>query len=292
MTTAFRCPVCDASDVKRLRGYRNTSPSSTIFDDLTIYRCLTCALGFAYPRPPQSALTAYYATGYRTSSSLPPWPHRVRNLARARSQLLYLEQVISLSGVTNWLDVGAGFGLLLDEVRQAGIHTAAIEPEPFARKRLLDVGHQLFESMEAAGSQSWDVVSFSHVLEHVSQPLHFLQGIYEALRPGGYALCEVPNEIGLMQSTSDFPHLHFFQAGSLQKSFEDCGFVLLRAGSCGDVWNKNQSRRLMRLIIHFASRCKRHPPLWLTRHTFKHFQCSDSFDRKWLRIVAQKPPHR
>ena len=123
------------------------------------------------------------------------------------------------------------------------------------------------------------------------EPREFLLQVKEALIEGGYVFCEVPNEIRLMQAKSDLPHLLFFQANSLRKLFEESGFRILSLSSCGNQWGRDQGfirRSAERLIRSIGAVFLSRPPNWLDRLTFRHYRYSDQFDRKWLRLLAQR----
>ncbi len=94
------------------------------------------------------------------------------------------------------LDVGCGRGDYLALMREAGWHTAGVEPSAaavaVARERGLAVVHG---TLPDAGypDASFDVVTFADVLEHVPDPLETLVEAARVLKLGGQVLIFAPN---------------------------------------------------------------------------------------------------
>jgi SAM-dependent methyltransferase len=276
------CPVCLASNTTPLREYRSQH-QLPLFSQRGVFQCQDCGLGFAHPMPDQDSLNHYYAQDYRairnrTVVSNHPWGAAA---ARARSQAAFIHNAAQ---VTRCLDIGAGFGLLLDELKRQGVTTAAVEPDLKAREHLRNQGHQLLDALDG----SWDLIAMSHLLEHVPQPREFLASVKQHLEQGAYVFCEVPNEARLIQAKDDVPHLLFFQAESLRRLFEACGFRVLALRSCGSTWGRSSplDGSAGQIIRAAGARLFARPPAALDRLVFRHYRYSDHFDRKWLRLLA------
>lgn len=97
------------------------------------------------------------------------------------------------------LDVGCGDGEALDILRLLGWQVVGVELDgkavAAARARDLDVRHG---DLAAAGfaNDSFDVVTSSHVIEHVHDPLAFLIEQKRVLKTGGRLVAVTPNARG------------------------------------------------------------------------------------------------
>lgn len=93
------------------------------------------------------------------------------------------------------LDVGCGNGVFLLRAKEAGWDAQGIEPDPraaaAAQRAGLDVVAGTLDSCPDMGL--FDVVTTSHVIEHVHDPLAFLRHIHGRLRPGGQLWLATPN---------------------------------------------------------------------------------------------------
>ncbi len=97
------------------------------------------------------------------------------------------------------LDLGFGSGAFLELAREGGWTVTGADPDPIvvetARERGLDVRQG---GIEAFSDQtgSFDVVTLSHVIEHVPNPQDTLKSAYNLLKPGGTLWICTPNLAG------------------------------------------------------------------------------------------------
>jgi 2-polyprenyl-3-methyl-5-hydroxy-6-metoxy-1,4-benzoquinol methylase len=99
------------------------------------------------------------------------------------------------------LDVGCGNGAFLQLARSAGWSVQGIDFDGVAvaaaRSAGLDVRQGGLELLQAAEPESFDWVTLSHVLEHVHEPVPWLQALHRLVRPGGTLWLQTPNIGGL-----------------------------------------------------------------------------------------------
>jgi SAM-dependent methyltransferase len=192
--------------------------------------------------------------------------------------------------VRSWLDVGAGYGFLLDEAKKRGVpETAAVEPDWHGRGRLAKSGHHVFGGLEEVGGQ-WDVISFSHLLEHLPRPQAFLRQIRSLLSETGLVFCEVPNDTDVEGATNDAPHLVFFTPACLTSLFDTVRFEVLEVQTCGRLWRDRWTAELRALTRRVGMRLLASPPPWLDRLVHHHFRYSRD-GRQWIRLLATSHTH-
>lgn len=127
------------------------------------------------------------------------------------------------------LEIGAGVGYLTRRLLDAGWDMTSLEPgqryEPFWSTYDVKVIREFFPSLQAPGP--YQLVCSYGVLEHVPDPLSFLQAIKDHLAPGGKAVISVPDctdEISVGDPSILFhEHLNYFDAGSLMRLIELAG---------------------------------------------------------------------
>jgi SAM-dependent methyltransferase len=287
-----RCPVCLAPDTTEVRPYRTgPTPSLGPFEDLFIRSCEHCRAAFAWPTPQEQALEAFYTEAYRSERGqdhLPPPNGWNGGAVRARAQVEFVMQ--EFSSPRSWLDIGAGHGYLLNEARRRHVtRTGAIEPDTRCRGRLQADGHYLYAGLSKA-TFGWDVVSCSHVLEHLTNPRRFLDDIQGLLSDGGHVFCEVPNETHLSRSLQDLPHLLFFTQPTLERLFGESGMTIISVSSCGRTEDEPRWREFVRggarrLLPRLLTR----PPRWIDHLVHPHFQYhQDPSTGAWIRLLARK----
>lgn len=94
------------------------------------------------------------------------------------------------------LDVGCGNGDYLVLASEAGWKVKGVEPDPkaleVARSRGLEVVPGSIEDVAQTG-ELFDVITMSHVIEHVHDPVNFVKLAYRCLKPGGILYIDTPN---------------------------------------------------------------------------------------------------
>lgn len=226
------CPGCGATAAQSLREYRRRS-DHPLFEGRRVVSCRACILAYCDPQPDGKLVENYYLSGAYDEGERGPLSASPWELFRLRGTAQY-EYLSSCSAVPvrSWLDLGAGYGMLLDEARKRGCRrTAAVEPTPLRYDVLREKGHLVFRDLTSVEGR-WDVISFSHVLEHLTDPVNFLDGVRTRLADAGSVLCEVPNEIP-RHAKFDEPHLLFFNRRSLSHLFERSGFDVVCLESAG-----------------------------------------------------------
>jgi SAM-dependent methyltransferase len=137
-----------------------------------------------------------------------------------------------------FLDVGCGSGDFLSIARSAGWDTYGVDFDGNAVDQARQQGHRVEKgSIDAvAGHDKFDAITVSHVIEHVSDPLHLLQRCYALLKPGGYFWLETPNlsSSGSMKYGRHWRglepprHLVLFNRKALIGLLEGAGFAEIR----------------------------------------------------------------
>ncbi len=133
-------------------------------------------------------------------------------------------------------DVGAASGAALWHFRKHGWTVSGCDPSPKAVEQAkalkgiaLDLGEEQDALPQLAGL---DLITLSHVLEHMFQPRQTLARVRQALAPGGLLLFEVPcltaperNPPGLFT----LEHLSYFDAASVANLLAATGFEIVEA---------------------------------------------------------------
>jgi 2-polyprenyl-3-methyl-5-hydroxy-6-metoxy-1,4-benzoquinol methylase len=153
----------------------------------------------------------------------------------------FVKEVLELvEGADTWLDVGCGWGALLDHVREKGFTPKGIELTrnclDFATMQLqIPVSNsQLIDSK--IDPSSCNVVSMVHVFEHLPYPRRALKKIYDVLMPGGFFCGIVPNIASFCSDIAkekwvwldETHHYVHYSPVSLKQKLEEAGFEIER----------------------------------------------------------------
>ncbi|MFN0010222.1 MAG: class I SAM-dependent methyltransferase [Phycisphaerales bacterium] len=161
------------------------------FPDIPVRRCAAC--GFIHPAVVMSpeTMAAYYREVFHS-----PW-HRQGQKLNSFVNEAALARLIDLRRVKSFLDVGTGYGFLLQRLGRRGIACTGTEPSVnearYARESLgLNVVANLVQD---AGLQeaSFDCVACFEVIEHVPDPIPFIATLARYAKPGGLVVINTDN---------------------------------------------------------------------------------------------------
>lgn len=158
--------------------------------------CRACGTLFQSPRPSIAAFEAFY----RESKSSRYWADVFfPAVAEIRREAIFRPRVERLAAlcaekritVDRLIDVGAGYGIFLDEWRRVApaTHGLAIEPSASLAEACRQKGFPVVEDIVenvAGHDNSADLIVCFEVLEHVYDPLSFVRTLMRLARPGGY----------------------------------------------------------------------------------------------------------
>ena len=239
------CPVCSGPAIPKM-----TMPVDAKTFEATdhghIHQCSACHFGFIYP-PPSDTSAFYVLDRYYTQGASHMVAMRETSfLTRLRNHLAWrfdkgevLADVIAgsvpISGTI--VDIGCGGGNLLRHLSHHGYQMTGIERDTTSTAlRELHVLEGSAEALPPLPAHSFDGVVFSHVVEHLVEPLPALRSAAALLKPGGKLFCEVPNNESLIARQSglswehlDVPrHVNFFNERSLKNLVEQAGLKVDR----------------------------------------------------------------
>lgn len=318
-----RCPACGSTLSKKihteLQDFLEGVPG--VWD---MYLCEKCESGYLNPRPKASAIGKAYGNYYtHTDARL---EHEADNgdstlwrlvngylnhryaasrvpasslgffliplIVPLRQQLDYFFRYLPRTP-GRVLDVGCGNGRFLLRALQAGWEVKGIEPDMKAAKSAqlagVPVSQQGIE--DTPGRGDFDVVTCSHVIEHVHDPLTLLRNVKSHLRPGGQLWLATPNmqSIGHWVFGADWRglepprHMQILSRSALRTLLERAGFseISFRCRGRGASFVFRESQ----VIARTSLRQHRRFPVWLVDLLASLFSnCAEE-----LVVVARRP---
>jgi 2-polyprenyl-3-methyl-5-hydroxy-6-metoxy-1,4-benzoquinol methylase len=97
-------------------------------------------------------------------------------------------------GMKSWLDIGCGSGFLLSRLQEKGWNAIGIEPGEWgqiaARRRGINVIQGFLD--KKTFNRKFDVISAVDVLEHIPDPIHFMDLANYYLNKGGRMVITIP----------------------------------------------------------------------------------------------------
>lgn len=230
------CPLCGGMDFEP-RAAR---------DGFRMVECRACSLWYLNPMPTEAALASLYDEGYFDNDE--SLRHGYADYAERGDdyRLLFrrrLERLPADVRRERILDVGAGFGYLLDAAEDVFPERWAVERSDDGLRALAGKGeivHATFAEAELPGA-FFDVVSMQDCFEHLPDPRGAVVRTRGLLREGGVFLVVTPNTRSLLARLQrrawvslKFPeHVVLFSSVTLRRILEEEGFRLERMEAAG-----------------------------------------------------------
>lgn len=239
------CPACASTETQfEMSKY-----------EMNFEKCARCATIFLNPRPDKDELERHYIQSetyaYWNEFVFPPSEDARRTkVFRPRVDLI-VELCQKYDVPTNLLvEVGAGFGTFLEEVKSRGVfkRLIGIEPTPdlvkTCRKRGLEMIDKTIEDVDRAEilqpNEKIDVMASFEVIEHLLEPKQFVLKCASLLTKGGLLVLSTPNckgfDVASLREKShsiDPEHVVVFNTDSIATLLESCGFKVLERRTPG-----------------------------------------------------------
>jgi SAM-dependent methyltransferase len=216
-------------------------------------QCRQCGTLYQSPRPPIEAFSAFY----RDSESSRYWAEVFfPAVAEARREKIFRPRVARLRQwcagrgvpVRRLMDVGAGYGIFLDEWRHCdpAVDAVAVEPSSHLAKECrakgLEVVEEVAENVTGMDGRA-DLVTCFEVLEHVHDPLAFVISLRRLVRPGGILFVSTLSIEGFdlqvlwERSTQISPphHINFLSIEGFRRLFASAGLVDIDVSTPGQL---------------------------------------------------------
>ena len=257
------CPVCQSADT--VEFITNVPPK--IDRPTTSWRlCQGCSHLFVSPRPTDEWLDAYYKKGYRQdthgeeASDKVPASSAREEIGRAMRIVSILDGFRGNGPFRRHLDIGSSTGALLATAMDKFKIPQSVGVEPneawrtFAttsfekyleRKKVEDEGPRDMAFYTGLGEAPgvFDLITISHVIEHIPDLDTEMDLISEKLSADGVLYIEAPFAFGGVSDPMMFPHIHVFTPNSLGLLVENHGMRVHRLfleGSSAPFWPPHQ----------------------------------------------------
>jgi 2-polyprenyl-3-methyl-5-hydroxy-6-metoxy-1,4-benzoquinol methylase len=184
-----------------------------------------------FPKPSLEKLPSYYESddyishtdGKRTLFE------RVYHLIKGIALKSKLKLINAQSPKGKLLDIGAGTGDFLVVAKNDGWQITGIEPSAKAKGIAINKGVNFAETLSALESNSFDVITMWHVLEHVPNLEEYISELKRLIKPTGTIVIAVPNFnsfdanfYGKYWAAFDVPrHIWHFSKTAIEKLFSE-----------------------------------------------------------------------
>jgi len=286
-----RCPICSEVDRTLLYGGLTDKIFFCAPGRWSLYQCPTCGAAYLDPRPTSAtiamAYSAYYTHEEGDDAPKGGFAHFKRRLRNDYLNARYNTDLQPAWKIGRWItflwpqkrkqidesvrhlpatgkpgvlvDIGCGNGQFLGAAMQLGWEAWGVDLDPKAVETAQKTGATVMQGGfpdTGLPSAHFDIVTLSHVIEHVHDPLAALREAFRVLKPGGHIWIATPNigSLGHARFGAEWRglepprHLVLFNNISLQKALDSAGFIDIERKAClaQAAWFYQSSLRISR----------------------------------------------
>ena len=214
MSLPTNCPLCTASSESQ------SVVTPHVYGDLSgqhsFFKCSSCDVNYLFPQLSPQQEHEFYARefeGFMNSRSgekagwNAPERHIEANKQQFERRWAYLNKILPPSG--DILEFGCSSGFMLFPLQQKGYSCYGIEPSGYFSEYVRSQGVTVFHDVESI-QQKFDVVMHYFVLEHIKDPLQFIEMNLSFVKSGGKVVIEIPNAADPLYTIYDIPAFERF----------------------------------------------------------------------------------
>jgi 2-polyprenyl-3-methyl-5-hydroxy-6-metoxy-1,4-benzoquinol methylase len=227
------CPGCGSSRAHRMLSC----------DGFAFVRCSACSLVYQNPRPMFEDVRKRYGGQY--------FAYELENervffglMKLGLHDIGFDALTRTLPSPRTFLDIGCATGMLIESMKGEGWDVRGVDVcRESAEYGIVHRGVSIFVgTLEEARfpAESFSIVHFSHLIEHVPDPRGFLSEVRRILAPQGYAIITTPNVDGFQARlfgrgwrSAIADHLCLFSKRTLGRIIVESGFDIRQTVTWG-----------------------------------------------------------
>ena len=237
LTNIENCPVCGGGSHQKFLEAEDHNVSN---DRFNIVECSDCSFRFTNPIPTEDTIGEYYKSENYVSHSgtKKGFVNRVYHIVRSRAIKQKENLAAKYSKEKVILDIGCGTGDFLGYCKSQNWKTLGLEPDQSARKIALEsnaIEAKDLSHLYEIESNTFDVISMWHVLEHVYNLNEDIEQYKKILKKEGVLIVAVPNcsskdaeHYKSSWAAYDLPiHLYHFRPDNMKQLFSKHGMEVV-----------------------------------------------------------------
>ncbi len=226
------CPLCAVESFKSYSKYRRW------FLLVRLERCSNCGLVIQNPRLTDESLDKFYHKEYRHRlKKRMDLKHCENMFERGIRRGDYICRFFEENGIeyrgSVVFEAGCAYGGILKEFQRRGCRVEGCDidktPVDYGISKGLGLVVGPVDVLLNSGDKA-DIIILSHLLEHIAEPVHFLDKVRQTLKPKGVVYIEIPginNPKSKKNRYAQISHLIYFNLDTTRKMAERAGFEFI-----------------------------------------------------------------
>jgi SAM-dependent methyltransferase len=249
------CNICDSPAYRRIHYFSHWDLGREPVRDVEIVQCRRCGIRRRFP-----GIVDDYEEDYHTpyiDQKQAIHPHQLSHFADLMMVRLRNFSARDLS----FLDVGCSTGRVLQLAKTLGFNATGLDYSRWAANYCSQLGFEVRHGSllgQWPEGECFDIVHCSHTIEHVPDPVAYLQEMFRILKPAGQLMLALPNYASvprmlLRDAWATWcldSHLWQFTARQIRGLVKQAGF---RVFSCKTLHGYTPDSLLKRKLLDWAA---------------------------------------
>jgi len=229
------CPVCGSINIMHI----------TLVDEIFgLYRCKNCEFVFTLPRPTLEELEEFYNTELKYNYEPMPQNEKKAKLSTKRLHNLIEKYKPDARKI---LDLGCSYGHTIYGLKQWGYEVVGTDLSEDACEYALkyyDIKVYNQEFPSETEYSSYDVLILSQIIEHIIDPVMYLNKAVSYLKNDGIIFIGTPNIDCILfniflenyEPVKPPEHISYFNHKSIKILVQRCGLTILKVYTESPIW--------------------------------------------------------
>jgi 2-polyprenyl-3-methyl-5-hydroxy-6-metoxy-1,4-benzoquinol methylase len=230
-----KCSICESNDLQLISNKLRDS------DLHTVVKCKKCSHIQLSPIPSTNDYVEFYnkiTQGTNQNYFGTTKEYQKKNADDTVRRIDLLNKIVIKKG--NILEIGSSHGFFLESAQNNGFSVTGIEISSAKRKLAKKITSATILNInlekEIPKLKKFDCIVMFHVLEHIIDPVNFLNNIKKLLKKNGKLIIEVPNSDDFQLSFNknykkwywQFAHVHYFNSKTIKKTLQRSNFKKIK----------------------------------------------------------------
>lgn len=229
---AETCNICGSDRYRQIHYFAQWNLGREPVSNVAIVQCRNCGVRRRMPGIVDDYEETYHQPYVEQGASI--HPHQLSHFADLMTARL---RKFNEAGV-RLLDVGCSTGRVLNLAKVLGFHPVGLDYSNWAVKHCRKLGFEVLHGSlvgQWETGEQFDIVHCSHTIEHVPDPILYLNEMHRLLKKNGHLMLACPNygslpRVILRDRWGTYcldSHLWQFTARQMRKLLEKVGFRVL-----------------------------------------------------------------
>lgn len=225
------CPICGTSNLTHFKKVRNWKNFKNKYQAIMMTSvCVKCEMKYSNPLLNQREIDEVYINDYVGDIKKQKDRYKTNKRFRRNSATDWMKYIKTKN--IKLLEIGCSSGYNLANILEEdnSIIVKGVDLDKESIKYGKSLGLNLTNEDAFKLKEKFDVIMLSHILEHISDPISFLNSLKKILKSDGKIVINTPDALSKIEDPS-WEHVNYFSMDTFKKMITKSDYHLLKIES-------------------------------------------------------------